>query len=316
MGAYLLLLEVVSILIAFRLAAELISRATNELEDIFGQGFAAGVVLGIITAIPETLVVIIAIMQQSYGVAIGAALGGNIILFTLGTGMVGIVYFGKWKAPVQMKDDYAVEFNFLLAATLLFIAIAAYQILNPYIGVILIILYVGYLAIRYSNARDVFVKNERKKSFRKDMERAVLYIIAGFIVVALLSGILVGDISGLANLLQIPAIWLSLVIVPIFADLSENINAYKLAKNRKGGGSTAIVSFIGSKLQNNTLLLGLVCLFALPYLPIANALPEFIAIIAVNVIALLVMKRGSLDYKLSVFLIAFYFAIIGLSLLA
>jgi cation:H+ antiporter len=316
MGLAYLALEIAIILVAFRVAAEFITSATNDLEDIFGQGFAAGIVLGIIEALPETIVVIIAITQRSYDIAIGAALGGNIVLFSFGIGMVGLVYMRKWHTPLVMKDDYEVEFRFLTLSTLVFVIIALYEQLNIFVGAVLVLLYIAYLLKRYSKAHDMFVKNEGEETIKAGIFHASAYILIGFLIVLVASAPLVGDISQIASIIQIPALWLSLVIIPIVSDLGENINGYRLANGRRGGGSTAIVSFIGSKLENNTLLLGLICVFALPNLPISNALPEFISVIAVNLIALLVMKRGKLNYITSASLIVLYFLVIAISFIA
>ncbi len=310
-----LILEIIVILAAFRIAAEFIARAMDDFEDMFGQGFAAGIVLGVINAIPETMVVIIALLASSYDVAIGAALGGNIVLFSFGIGMVGLVYLKKWKTPLLMKDDYGVEFGFLALSTIIFIVIAISDQLNFYIGAILILLYIAYIFKRYSKAHETFSRNKSNKKAKSNMLRAIIYVLAGFIIILAFSAPLVSDISQISSTIHIPALWLSLVIVPLVSDFGENINGYRLAKGRQGGGSTAIVSFIGSKLENNTLLLGLICIFAIPYLPIANALPEFLSIIAVNIIALLVIRKGKFNYATSVSLIALYFAVITISLI-
>src|SRR5271154_5038266 len=125
-----LILEIAAVVIGFALAAEFIAIGTEKIEPLIGQGMAGGVVLGLIGALPETIFVVIATLKGSYTIALGSALGGNIILFTLGIGIIGIVYTLKWKRPIQMKEDYEIEVRFLLFSTLVLIVLLVYGTLN------------------------------------------------------------------------------------------------------------------------------------------------------------------------------------------
>ncbi|PSN91655.1 Na(+)/Ca(2+) exchanging, partial [Candidatus Marsarchaeota G1 archaeon OSP_B] len=111
-------LSLLGVLGALTVAAELIAKGTEELEGAIGQGMAGGVVLGFLTALPETIVVVVAVLNSAGDVALGSAIGGNVILFTLGIGLVGLVYVKKWKSPLKMVGDYSVEYNFLVLSTL------------------------------------------------------------------------------------------------------------------------------------------------------------------------------------------------------
>lgn len=102
-------------------------------------------------------------------------------------------------------------------------------------------------------------------------------------------------------------------ISPLAADLGENISAVRIAMRNRGGGSTAIVSFIGSKLQNNTMLLGIIGLLAAQSVFIGGARTELVAVIIVNLLTVAVMLRGKLTRSESVMLIIAYAAIIALT---
>jgi cation:H+ antiporter len=51
-----------------------------------------GIVMGLLTALPETILVIIASISGHYDIALGSTIGGNVFLFTLGIGLVRIIY--------------------------------------------------------------------------------------------------------------------------------------------------------------------------------------------------------------------------------
>lgn len=306
----LLLLEIVAVIIGFGIAAELIAIGTEKLEPLIGQGMAGGVVLGLIGALPETLFVVIATYNRSYDVALGSALGGNIILFTLGIGAIGIIYTLKWKKNIFMKDDYKIEVRFLLFSTLVMIALLIYGSLNIISGSLLLLIYVAYLVYRYKNAKRMLKESASTVEGRKIIVKGLAYLALGTLIVLALSSTFVSLITNASATLGISALWLALVISPIAADMDENLSAYRLATRSPGGGSTAIVSFIGSKLQNNTMLIGLIGIISYTSVSIAGARFEFITVIAINIVAMYVIMRGKITYVESSLLIAAYVAVI------
>ncbi len=305
-----LIIEIIAVVIGFALAAEFVSIGTEKLEPIVGQGMAGGVVLGLIGALPETLFVVIATLKGSYSIALGSALGGNIILFTLGIGLIGIVYALKWKKPIQMKDDYKIEVRFLLFSTLVLVVLLVYGTLNLISGLILVLVYITYVAYRYNHASRMIRKSAGTKEGKRIFIRGFAYLFVGTLIVIGLSEVFVDLISQASTVLGISALWLALVISPIAADMDENLSGFRLATRSQGGGSTAIVSFIGSKLQNNTMLIGLIGLLAASPVSILGSRLEFVTIIVINVLAMAVIMREKITYKESVALIVVYVAVI------
>jgi len=113
---------------------------------------------------------------------------------------------------------------------------------------------------------------KRGKIDRGELAKSSVLIILGAIIILVLSNFFVEVINELARSLNVSSVWLSMVISPIAAELEEKISAYKLTISSKGGGSIAVYSFIGSKIENNTLLLG-INRFAFSrskYLPLVN----------------------------------------------
>lgn len=310
MVAWEAILEVIVAIVGFGVAAELTAKGTDNLEPLIGQGMTGGVILGLLGSLPETLFVVIAMLSSSYSIALGSALGGNIILFTLGIGIVGIVYSFKWKKPIVLKEDYRVELYFLCASTAFLALLLVYGSLDRISGAILFALYFVYLGYRYANAHRRIVFHIGNKDTRRLLLTGLAYITVGALIVLLLAGIFVRTIGVLAGSIGVSALWLALVVSPLAADFGDNISANRIAMKNTGGGSTAIISFVGSKLQNNTMLLGLIGLLGVTAVSITGAQPEFIAVIIVNLIAIAVMIREKLTTIEATLLIITYFIMI------
>ncbi len=275
-----------------------------------GQGMSGGILLGFLGALPETVFVIVATLGKSYDIAIGAALGGNIILFTFGIGIVGIAYSMKWKKPIEMKDDYHIELYFLLASTVLLGMLVVYGALGQISGAILFLLYIIYVAYRYVHAHGSIIRSSGTHAGRSAMIKGLVYLGVGAVIIVPLSYVFVGLVSDLSSALLLPALWLALFIAPLASDLGENMSGYRIATRGVGGGSTAIVSFIGGKIQNNTMLIGLIGLLAAQPVLLGAAKFDLIAVIAVNLIALVVVSKRRLTLRGSLLLVLAYAAII------
>jgi cation:H+ antiporter len=303
------ILMMAGILIVFGAAAEFITKGTEKVETLLGQGMAGGLILGFMSALPETIFVIIASTSGYYTVAIATALGGNVLLFTLGIGLIAVSYFSKWKKDIMLKEDYHVDIAFLVISTFALLMLLVYGKLDVISGSLLLLIYVAYAAYRLMQARTRIVFHMRAKESRKILIEGFLFMLVGVSIIALLSRYFISDIIAVAGILAIPAIFLALVITPIAADLEELISAYKLARGTSGGGSTAIVSFIGGKLENNTVLVGIIGLLATAPVLMGPVASLFIAVIIINAAAIAVLSRGKFTYIQGILFIALYFAV-------
>ncbi|MDE1823081.1 MAG: sodium:calcium antiporter [Candidatus Micrarchaeota archaeon] len=306
-----LVTEIIIVIAGFGIAAELVARATGKLEPLLDQGMTGGVILGLLGALPETMFVIIAMLHGSNDIALGSALGGNVILFTLGIGVVGIVYMMKWKKPVLMKEDYHVESIFLMIATIAMVALLFYGKLGRLSGTLMILIYAVYIGYRYYKSRAMIERNTSSQAAQRTILEGAALLAAGTIIVLLLSETFVHLLTDLSGVLSVPPIWLALVISPLAAELEENLGAYRIATKTHGGGSTAIVSFVGGKLQNNTMLLGIIGLLSASPVALNGALSAFVAVIAINVIALWAINRGRISFMNGMLFVLLYFVTIA-----
>ncbi len=301
-------LEFIGIFIGFFISAELLAKGADELEDFLGQGISGGIILGILTALPETIFVLIASLKGDFNIAFGSALGGNVLLFTFGIGLIGILYKLKWKSDLSINAEYEVENKFLLLTTIAIAGITIYGTLNIITGVLLFLIYAYYVAYRIRKFRGE--KHEEEKN-GLDIRKPVAFMIIGGLLLILLSQPFIEYINTISSLFNIPVVWLSLVISPIAGELEEKISAIRLVTMSKTGGSLSILSFVGSKIENATILLGIIGIFT--EYSIYSSLPEILSMITANTIALYILFDKKLKFSESIILVTIYFAIVFLS---
>jgi cation:H+ antiporter len=294
----------IAIIVALGFASESLARGTEELEKGLSQGIAGGLILGFLTSLPETIFVIVAIINKKYSVALGSAIGGNVILFTLGIGLIGIAYFLKWKSRLRMKGDYKVENRFLILTTVSMTLIIIYGKLNIITAIPLFFIYAYYIFYRLN-------KNEPRETDKINIRKALIYLSIGSAIIVSLSSFFINYLYVTAKDFGISPAWLALVITPIASELEEKISALRLTFSNAEGGSLAIVSFIGSKIENATVLLGLIGLFS--SFNVNTTLPEMIAALIANIIGLITLLDGKLGVKESAFLIVLYFLMVYVS---
>jgi len=291
------------IFIAIFVSAELLAKGADELEDFLGQGITGGIILGFLTALPETIFVIVASLEGSFDVALGSAIGGNVLLFTLGIGLVGLLYALKWRSTLQISSEYSVENVFLIISSVAMLLVLIYGKLDIISGLLLILIYIIYVVYRVIKFR-----GERGSRKEGNLVKPIIFIIAGGILLVVFSHYFVDYINEIATMFNVPAIWLSLLIAPIAGELEEKISAFRLIQMSKDGGSLSILSFVGSKIENATVLLGIIGLFTDYKLQVA--LPEYISALVANIIAIYVLFDKRLRTIESTILIGVYIVMV------
>jgi len=299
-------LEFFVIFIAIFVSAELLAKGADELEDFLGQGITGGIILGFLTALPETIFVIVASLEGSFDVALGSAIGGNVLLFTLGIGLVGLLYALKWRSTLQISSEYSVENVFLIISSVAMLLVLIYGKLDIISALLLILIYIIYVVYRVIKFR-----GERGSRKEGNLVKPIIFIIAGGILLVVFSHYFVDYINEIATIFNVPAIWLSLLIAPIAGELEEKISAFRLIQMSKDGGSLSILSFVGSKIENATVLLGIIGLFTDYKLQVA--LPEYISALVANIIAIYVLFDKRLRTIESTILIGVYIVMVILS---
>jgi cation:H+ antiporter len=248
-------------------SAQLISISSEILEKKFGAGFVGSVILGFVTTLPELFFVYIAVMAMRYDVAMGSAIGGNILLFTLGYGLVILITYAFHKKPIVLDSCYLRDdLWYLLVSTLIITAAALDGIFHLYEGVILIGIYVVYVAHQYHECRRFKIipgddsgetPHPPEKITRREWAKSGILLLVGGAMLLLAAEPFVIAIEDLSHIMLIPALFLSLVISPMASEMPEKISAFVLSSKSEEGAEIAIANFVGSKVQNNSLLFGM-----------------------------------------------------------
>ncbi|AOL17707.1 hypothetical protein BFU36_06105 [Sulfolobus sp. A20] len=288
------------------LASDLMSKGTIELEKRFGKGITGGVILGIINALPETIIVTEALLNGFYEVALGSALGGNILLFTLGLGVVSIVYYIKYRSKViQLEGEINIEYYSLVVATLVLLISIIYGKLNIYLSLCLLFIYAFYVFKRYKNY------SSRRDSFSKNnVKRGIIYLLIGGFLLIFITKYFIISVINTAEILGVPTFLITVLLTPLAGELGENLIAVKLISSSPSDATTAIINFMGSKLENMTLLLSIIGISQT--ISLRSSVLELIMILFATIIFLGILKDRNIKINEGISLFLIYTILIAI----
>lgn len=208
-----------------------------------GQGVIGSVFAAIGTALPETIIPIIAILfykgEKAHEVGIGAIAGAPFMLGTLAffvTGLAVVIYTLAGKRSLQMNADISVFSRDLLffiviyGIAVLTTFIHTFFILKTVIAIMLLLSYIVYLKRSFSDEclqcedLDVlyFSKLFKVKTTMTWIVLQSLLALAGIIFGAHL---FVQYVEDLSNLIGIAPLILSIIITPVATELPEKLNS-------------------------------------------------------------------------------------------
>lgn len=292
---------------ALFIAVELIAVSAENLAGRLGKGFTGGIVIGFATALPETLFVLIAVLAGKEDIAIGSALGANVVLFTFGIGMVGILQILKWKRPGIITGEYKIEEKYLLVSNIALILLYIVGILNPVTGIIIFSIYFLYVWERYRAYKKFLTENEVKQV---PLIKYSVFLIIGSILMIIFGHRFVYTIEELSYIIGIDAALVSLLISPIAAELAEKISSYRLVLHSPENFTLALLIFIGSKIESMTILIGIIGMFSFEGLFVRDYSKEFISAILTTFLALYVLLDRKMRFVESIVITALYFVIV------
>jgi len=271
-----------------------LSYGAEHLSARYGAKFVGRTILSVATTLPEIAIVIYAAAAGSYGVAIGAGLGSNLLMMTLGLSIMLIIATTRIsKAPLRgiNVSTFKLDKIFLLVTAIVsaLLFIDGYNFLD---GLIFTALFIAYLTIALfemrSERNDTRVKSKRMSNevsrqpeevlqstredsisekqdvvgnrgitarLRGNTTRSLLVFIAGTIGIVVGAGPFIHALEGFSVDIGVSAIILAVIISPIAGEMPEKISLMLLARKGALGASIAIANVLGSKILNNTLLL-------------------------------------------------------------
>ena len=313
----------------------LLSYGAEHLATRFGARFVGRTLLSVATTVPEIAIVAYAASSGSYGIALGAGLGSNILMMTLGLAIMLLIATTRLsKKPVKKINvsSFKLDKIFLLITAIIsaILFIDGYDFFD---GIIFTGLFIAYVFVAFYEMRLEKLKDKEAiiKEYGKASEKVSLpstqkqLIKSGIIFIIGTIGIFLGAepfIKSLENVsieIGVSAIILSVVISPIAGEMPEKISMMLLARKGAQGTSIAIANVLGSKILNNTLLLAFAVIGAIYHSGIGVTIDrtpiltnQMILTTVVTLIAVGLLFRREIGIKTGGVLLGMYIVSIGL----
>ena len=293
----------------------------------FGAKFVGRTLLSVATTLPEIAIVIYAASVGLYEVAIGAGLGSNILMMTLGLALMLLIATTRLsKAPLKRIDvsTFKIDKVFLLVSAL----ISAVLLLDGYNfidGFIFVGMFVAYILIAYIEMKreqkisePAVVKTVEGKSVstpvhistnKNDMTKAILAFVAGTIGIVVGAGPFIDSLQTFSEDIGVSTIVLAVIISPIAGEMPEKISMMILARKGAAGTAIAIANVLGSKILNNSLLLGVAILAAMYHGGFFTTIPnsellwfQMMLATSITVVALIPLFKKYIGIRVGIFL--------------
>lgn len=165
-----LLVETLFLLVVISFAADFLSKSAEVLEKKYGPSFVGSVILGFVTTLPELIFVIAAVLALQNDIALGSAIGGNILLFTIGYGMVILLAHVYHKQLITLPGTLRDDLWYLLIASFFILLAAADGEFQLWEGLVLFLIYAIFVIDQYIESSQEMAANveEREPLTRKE----------------------------------------------------------------------------------------------------------------------------------------------------
>jgi cation:H+ antiporter len=257
---------------------------TNAVEWIghrleLGEGAVGSLLAAVGTAMPETLIAIVALIGAAEGadqVAIGAIVGAPFLLGTLAMGLVGLfayLYRERRAQGLELKahrptlERDLLFFLFFFAISLA-LAWGAPDALRIPVGILVILAYPLYIARTLRGAGEVQDEEtlnplifERRPERREDpgLVLCVIQLLVGLGAMVGGAHLFVEELLHIAESLGVEAVVLALILAPLATELPEKVNSFFWV--RDGKDSLALGNITGAMVFQSTIPVGIGLVF-------------------------------------------------------
>ncbi len=221
------------------------------------------VLVGFGTSCPELIVSLLASLKDAPEIAIGNVLGSNIANKALVGGVAALLMPLTIHSRVLFR-----EFPFLMAVTVLVGVMFYFGTLTQIEGVILLVLFAGYMAWMFMMARKPIAQHDELLEemeheipvVKSSLTQAVCWCVVGLILLLVSAEVVVGCASGIAAWFGLSDLIIGLTIVAIGTSLPEL--AATLVSCVRKEYDLAIGNVVGSSLFNLLPVLAMPALFS------------------------------------------------------
>jgi cation:H+ antiporter len=315
-----------------------LSYGAEHLSMKYGAKFVGRTLLSIATTLPEIAIVTYAAADGFYGIAIGAGLGSNLLMMTLGLAIMLLIATTRLsRAPLKgiPVGMFKLDKIFLLATAVISAAlfVDGYNFLDGFAFSALFIAYIimAFLEMKEEKKRESLKNSEIQKAenksrvieiddpsasvrtFDRAMLKAVLAFVAGTIGIVMGAGPFIHSMQEFSLEIGISVIILAVIISPIAGEMPEKISMMILARKGAAGASIAIANVLGSKILNNTLLLAVAVFGAMFHAGFYTTIElttvllyQVILVTVVTIIALVPLFKKEIGLKVGILLASMY----------
>jgi cation:H+ antiporter len=257
---------------------------TNAIEWIghklnLGEGAVGSILAAVGTAMPETLIAIVALLSANEGsedVAIGAIVGAPFLLATLAMGLVGLyayLYRAKRAQGVELNAHKPTLERDLLFFLVLF-TVAGLLSWGPpsgvriVVGIVFILAYFLYIALTLREGGEVQDEEtlnplifERRSERREDpaLVLCILQLVVGLGAMVGGAHLFVEELLHFAEDIGVEALVLALILAPLATELPEKVNSFFWV--REGKDSLALGNITGAMVFQSMVPVGIGLIF-------------------------------------------------------
>ncbi len=257
---------------------------TNAIEWIghrlnVGEGAVGSLLAAVGTAMPETLIAIVALLDATEGsedVAIGAIVGAPFLLGTLAMGLVGLfayLYRDKRKQGIELKAHRPTLERDLLFFLALFAAggLLAWgppAAVRVPVGIAFLVAYVFYIRLTLRGGGDVQDEEtlnplifERRGEHREDpaLLLCVIQLLVGLGAMVGGAHLFVEELLHFAESIGVEALVLALILAPLATELPEKVNSFFWV--REGKDALALGNITGAMVFQSMIPVGIGLIF-------------------------------------------------------
>jgi cation:H+ antiporter len=246
-----------------------------------GEGAVGSVLAAVGTAMPETLIAIVALLSVDAGsedVAIGAIVGAPFLLATLAMGLVGLfayLYRNKREQGVKL-DVHRPTLERDLTFFLVLFALAGLLSWGPpapapvriAVGIGFIVAYVFYIRLTLRGGGEVQKEEtlnplifERRPERREDPALAlcVAQLVVGLGAMVGGAHLFVEELLKIADSIGVEALVLALILAPLATELPEKVNSFFWV--REGKDALALGNITGAMVFQSMIPVGIGLIF-------------------------------------------------------
>ncbi|HKH64152.1 MAG TPA: sodium:calcium antiporter [Solirubrobacterales bacterium] len=277
-------MEAVLLLVSFAIVLTGALIFTNAVEWIghrleVGVGAVGSILAAVGTAMPETLIAIVALLgvkEGSEDVAIGAIVGAPFLLATLAMGLVGLfayLYRDKRDQGVQLNVHRPTLERDLVFFLVLF-ALAGALAWGPpapvriAVGIVFLLAYVFYIRLTLKGGGEVQSEDslnplifERRAERREDPALAlcVIQLLVGLGAMVGGAHLFVEELLHIAEGIGVEALVLALILAPLATELPEKVNSFFWV--REGKDALALGNITGAMVFQSMIPVGIGLIF-------------------------------------------------------